>query len=338
MSSNKDIMNLVRSMASTDFKERIPVVTQENMTTAMEGILEYPNVRNEFIEVLTNKVAKEIFFTKVYENPFKFFKKGDLPYGKTIEGIFVDLIQAKSFEENFGKGDSEATSLLSKEKCNVKVEYYSENFKHKYKMTISNSELKGAFYSEGGLQRLINKLVISPTNSAEHDEFLLMKNLICNTAMKEHTIEGYKTLDEDKQAKKLTKVIKTKVAQFKFLGNKFNRQKVMTFTNPSEVVIFVTPETKSNLDVELLASAFHLNNAEMEGRLLLIDEFITSTGEVDNDTIAVVADENILQFYDTEKATENFRNGDKLYTNTFHHRWGIACSCGFVNAIKIKQS
>ena len=111
----------------------------------------------------------------------------------------------------------------------------------------------------------------------------------------------------------------------------------MTFTNPSEIVIFVTPETKALIDVDLLASAFHIEKAEFEGRLVLIDEFTTASGEEDNNTLAIIADENLIQFYDTTNTTETQRNGDQLYTNTFFHKWGIVSSCGFVNALKIQK-
>ena len=127
------------------------------------------------------------------------------------------------------------------------------------------------------------------------------------------------------------------MAKFKFLSNNYNKQEVMTFTNPSEIVIFVTPETKALIDVDLLASAFHIEKAEFEGRLVLIDEFTTAGGEEDKNTLAIIADENLIQFYDTTNTTETQRNGDQLYTNTFFHKWGIVSSCGFVNALKIQK-
>ena len=61
--------------------------------------------------------------------------------------------------------------------------------------------------------------------------------------------------------------------KFQFLGKGYNKQGVNTFCNPGDVVIFVKPEVKANIDVELLASAFHMDKAEVDGRLLLIDSF-----------------------------------------------------------------
>ena len=61
MATNKDIMNLVRESAPASYKERIPQTTQQNLTETINAILEYPDTKNEFISVLTNKVAKTIF-------------------------------------------------------------------------------------------------------------------------------------------------------------------------------------------------------------------------------------------------------------------------------------
>ena len=58
---------------------------------------------------------------------------------------------------------------------------------------------------------------------------------------------------------------------------------------------------------------------------------------VDNNTLCIIADENLIQMYDTLNETESFRNPDKLITNTFVHRWSIAYGCGFANALKIRK-
>lgn len=338
--TNIEILNAIRTTASEEYKNRIPVATKNNLNTIHESIMEFPNVKNEFIQTLTNKIGKTIFLSKFYENPFKFFKKGSLPYGTTIESIFVDIIKGKSFDESFG--ENEVTSLIGEEKNNnVKVEFYEQNFIHKYKMSISDLRLKGAFNSANGLSDLIQRMVQAPLNSAQFDEYLMTKKVITQLTLKEIGISGFASLDENAQAKKLTKLVKTYIEKFKFMSNEYNNQGVMTFTNPEELVVLVTPETKANIDVELLASAFNMDKASIQSRLVTIDSFTkkhTDGSEVpDTDTLCIVADENLVQYYETVNSTETFRNADKLITNTFYHRWGIMSGCGFVNAIKIKK-
>ena len=339
MANNIEYLNAVRALASQVYQDRIPVATKENLKQVTEAILDFPTNKNEFIDVLTNRVSKTKFANKLYNNPYAMLKKGTLPYGESIEMVFVDLIKAKGFSENFG--DSAVSSLIGKEAVdNVKVEYYSENIRNKYKMTISNQQLKKAFMSEDGLQRLVNMMMVAPLNSAQYDEFIAMKKLINTVKMTSLTVGGYNALSDVEKAKQLTKVIKEYMYKFQFLGKGFNKQGVNTFCMPQDVVIFVKPEVKANIDVELLASAFHLDKAEVDGRLLLIDGFTkqdTDGTEIeDPDTLCIVADKDLIQYYDTLNETESFRNADSLTTNIFHHRWAVAYGCGFVNALKIK--
>lgn len=352
MASNVEFLNAVREASSQGYKDRIPTATQENLKKVTEAIMQFPANKNEFVDVLTNKVAQTKFMQKMYNNPYKFFKKGTLPYGESIESIFIDIIKGKSFNENFGS--SEVSSLIGKEKVdNVKVEYYSENIRNKYKLSIQDAQLRKAFTSANGLQQLINSMMVAPLNSAEYDEFLICKKLLGTIKMSELVIDGYNELPDDyNKSLELTKTIKTQILKMGFLSNKYNSQGVMTFCKPEEMVIFVTPETKAMLDVELLATAFNMDKVELNGRLVVIDEFMRQvlkdegTGEdadktkgdtvVDENTLAIIADESIIQMYDTLNETESFRNPDQLLTNTFVHRWSLAYGCGFANALKIR--
>ena len=52
----------------------------------------------------------------------------------------------------------------------------------------------------------------------------------------------------------------------------------------------------------------------------------------------MIVDEDYIQFRRTLQVSESFRNPDQLATNVFTHNQGIACVCGFVNAVKILNS
>ena len=75
MANNIQFANAVRKEASAQYQERIPVATQENIAEVTEAIMGYPNAKNEFIDVLTNKVSQVKFMNKLFNNPYKFFKK-----------------------------------------------------------------------------------------------------------------------------------------------------------------------------------------------------------------------------------------------------------------------
>lgn len=342
MASNVDITNLVASMGSTDLHDRIGTATEQNIGNIGTTILNYSVVKNEFLNVLVNKICGQIFMNKVYTNPLSFFEKEPVPYGSTLESVFTDLIQSKNFNENFGTSD--VSSLIGVEKPPTKTEYYSKNFEKKYKISVSDHQLRTAFLNPNGLQNLINQVLTVPTNSRNFDDFQLMKGLLANASTKEVTLATtYKTASDDVKAKMLTKQTRAIVDRFGMMSKVFNIQGVYTFTNSQNIVIVTTPEVSANLDVELLATAFNMEKAEMGRRIVKIDSFqkynaATKAYEADADVELMVIDEDYIQFRRTLQVSESFRNPDKLTTNVFTHNQGIGAVCGFVNAVKILNS
>lgn len=339
MASNVDITNLVASMGSTDLHTRIGTATEQNIGAIGDTILKYVATKNEFLDVLINKICGQIFINKVYSNPLSFFEKEPVPYGSTLESIFTDLIIAKNFNENFGNSD--VSSLIGIEKPPTKTEYYSKNFAKKYKISIKDTQLRTAFMNANGLQNLINQVLTVPTNSRNFDDFQLMKGLLANASTKEVTLAtGYATASDDVKAKMLTKKTRAIVDRFGMMSKIFNIQGVYTFTNSQNIVIITTPEVSANLDVELLATAFNMEKAEMGRRIVKIDSFqkynaTTKAYEADANVELMVIDEDYIQFRRTLQVSESFRNPDQLATNVFTHNQGIAAVCGFVNAVKI---
>ena len=109
---NVTFVKALTTATSQEFKDRIGTVTAGNIAKIGTIITQYPTLKNEFVQVLTNQVSKTLFFNKVYENPYKLFKKGQLPYGKTIESIFVDIIKGKDRSRKTTSTDL-ATELLT---------------------------------------------------------------------------------------------------------------------------------------------------------------------------------------------------------------------------------
>ena len=161
---------LTTGAVSQEFKDRIGATTQANIKKIGETVSTYPTLKNEFINVLTNQVSKQLFFNKVWENPYKMFNRGQLPYGKSIESIFVDIVKGKDRTRQT-KGDALASDLLTRQNPEVKVEYYTENFQQQYPTTITDEELKGAFRSANGLSEMTARILQAPLTGAEFDQF-----------------------------------------------------------------------------------------------------------------------------------------------------------------------
>ena len=341
---NVTFVKALTTATSQEFKDRIGATTQANIKKIGETITTYPTLKNEFINVLTNQVSKQLFFNKVWENPYKMFNRGQLPYGKSIESIFIDIVKGKDRTRQTNATNL-ASDLLSRQTPNVKVEYYTENFQHQYPTTLSDEELKGAFRNQNGLSEMTARILQAPLTGAEFDQFLMIKHALANlkTAQVKIGKTAYNGLTAKEKANLITTTVKAYVKKLKFLSNNYNAQGVMTFSRPTDLYLFVPADISAFLDVEQLATAFNISKVELPTRVLDIDNFQkVNTGNdassnpyvEDTDALFYLIDKDAIQLYETLNESESFRNPQAKYTNIWFDRWGIIASCHFANAIK----
>ena len=342
---NVTFVKALSSAASQEFKDRIGSVTAGNIKKVGDIITAYPNAKNEFVNVLTNQVSKQLFFNKVWENPYKMFNRGELPYGKSIESIFVDIVKGKDRARQT-TATNLSSDLLTRQTPNVKVEYYTENFQQQYPTTISDEELKGAFRNQNGLSEMTSRILQAPLTGAEFDQFLMIKHALANLKTAEVKIgkTAYAKLSNQEKANVITTTVKAYVKKLKFLSNNYNAQGVMTYSKPSDLYLFVPADISAFLDVEQLANAFNISKVELPTRVLDIDNFQkvnvdpeTATANPyieDTDALFYLIDKDAIQLYETLNESESFRNPQAKYTNIWFDRWGIIASCHFANAIK----
>ena len=341
---NVTFVKALTTAASQEFKDRIGATTQANIKKVGETITTYPTLKNEFINVLTNQVSKQLFFNKVWENPYKMFNRGQLPYGKSIESIFVDIVKGKDRTRQTNATNL-ASDLLSRQTPNVKVEYYTENFQQQYPTTLSDQELKGAFRNQNGLSEMTARILQAPLTGAEFDQFLMIKHALANlkTAQVKIGKTAYTAMTAKEKANVITTTVKAYVKKLKFLSNDYNAQGVMTFSRPTDLYLFVPADISAFLDVEQLATAFNISKVELPTRVLDIDNFQkVNTGNdasskpyvEDTDALFYLIDKDAIQLYETLNESESFRNPQAKYTNIWFDRWGIIASCHFANAIK----
>ena len=341
---NVTFVKALSSAASQEFKDRIGGTTQANIKKIGDAIINYPTAKNEFVSVLTNQVSKQLFFNKVWENPYKMFNRGQLPYGKSIESIFIDIVKGKDRTRET-TGANLANNLLSRQTPNVKVEYHTENFQHQYPTTLSDEELKGAFRNANGLSEMTARILQAPLTGAEFDQFLMIKHALANLKCAEVKIgkTAYTALTAKEKANLITTSVKAYVKKLKFLSNNYNAQGVMTFSKPSDLYLFVPADISAFLDVEQLANAFNISKVELPTRVLDIDNFqkVNAGSDAaanpyveDTDALFYLIDKDAIQLYETLNESESFRNPQAKYTNIWFDRWGIIASCHFANALK----
>lgn len=343
-----DILNAIRNSATANYREYVPVATQDSASIRAIGavIMNFPALQNEFLHSLVNRIGRVILTNKMYDNPWAMFKKGMLEYGETIEEIFVDI--AKPFEYDPAVAEQK---VFQRNIPEVLSAFHVLNYQKFYKSTIQEKNLRQAFLSMNGVTDLIAKIVDAMYTGANYDEFQTMKYLIAK-----HLLNG-EIYPVD--ISEITSVAPTVVAvkklsnDFTFLGREYNLAGVATKTDRNDQYLIVNSEFDAQMDVEVLAAAFHMDKAEFAGHRVLVDSF----GKLDTDRLSelfendpsyspltqaemtaldkipcVLVDRDWFMIFDNLLEFTEQYNGEGLYWNYWYHAWKTFSISPFANA------
>lgn len=319
---NVELLNAVRENASEQYQEQVPVATLSNLSEVGRAVLQYDVTKNEFTTTLINKIALTVIRDLSFSNPLARFKKGDMPYGKTIEEIWVDLILSEPW-------NIEGTTVDKRRKPSVKVCYHEVDRKVQYPFTVSDDQVRECFTSASGVYNLAQRIIDSAYTSDQYDEYLKMKELISKGNYKEVLCDDLFTGEGAKKFLKLVKDYRKKLSRMSTL---YNEQGVKTLTDKNKMVLFVRDDVTTEIDVEVLAGIFNLEKIEIETRIVEVEDFDTLT-----DTYAILLDERAVMVYDKLFKTTTRYNEEGLYMNYFIHRHQLLSLSPFMNGVRFKK-
>ena len=331
------ILNTIRDNATSDYQNRVPEATQNNISEIQSAMIDGDNVMvaNEFMATLLNKLVKSVVHSKLFTNPMKTLKKGHKPLGDTIEEIYNNFLKGEEFDPTGAK-------LLERKLPDTKTVYHRMNSKQQYPVTVSREILQKAFASYEALDAYISDTINQLYNSAELDEFVKTKELIAialrNNAMKVVPVADPLTGKEN--AEEFIKTVKSYSGLMTFPSDQHNAyltaqstdsKPITTFSRHSEQVLIIDTITNTTINVDVLASTFNMSVAEFnECRKVVIDYF------PDKDVRAVLVDEKFFQIYDDLYNISSFYNGQGLYTNYYLNVWQTFAYSILVNAVAFK--
>lgn len=346
--SSVDILNAIRNSASTNYRDFVPKAsnTAESIRRIGEIVMQYTPLQNEFLNALVNRIARVIITSKMYSNPLSMFKKGLIDFGETIEEIFVNIANPHQYDV-----EESENKVFAREIPDVRAAFHTLNYKKFYKQTIQNKDLNQAFLSWDGITDLISKIVNAMYTAANYDEFVTTKYMLAK-AILDGRLSAI-TVDANDAKGAVTK-IKGVSNALTFMSNNYNAAGVQTFTDKDDQYLLVNSQFDSEIDVEVLASAFNMSKAEFMGHRILIDGFGTldvarlnalfkddpNYKEPSQDALtalnaipAVLVDKNFFMIFDNMyEFTENY-NGQGLYWNYFYHTWKTFSMSPFANAL-----
>lgn len=347
--SSVDILNVIRENASQNYRDYVPKATADADAIRQIGavIMDYPNLQNEFLSALVNRIGRVLITSKMYSNPWAMFKKGLLEFGETIEEIFVNI--AKPFQFDQAVAESE---VFKREIPDVRAAFHIMNYQKFYKATISNDQLRQAFLSWEGITDLIAKIVDAMYTGANYDEFLTMKYLLARHILDGHMYPVQIPTVSTENMKTIVSDIKGISNAMEFLSTEYNLTGVATHTPKANQYMLINSKFDAVMDVEVLASAFNMEKAEFLGKRVLVDSFgkldIARLAELfkDDPTYieptsdeltaldkipAVIVDKDWFMIFDNyQNFTEQY-NGQGLYWNYWYHVWKTFSVSPFAN-------
>lgn len=328
-------------------------------------IVDSPNLQNRFSDWLINRIGKTKVWGSIFENPWRMFNKGALEYGEAIEEIFVDII--RPYQYSASVGDKE---VFKRVRSDIKSAFHVVNTEVYYKSSISEKDIRRAFLSLDGVENLIRKIIGVMIESANYDEFLLMKYLIAKAALDGSSyMNKINAITDEASAKTALKAWREECNNLKFLSRKYNALSVAN-TTPAERQYLITstkadsaigvdalaymfgPEYAASVEKKLLVDTFSFNDEEVQRLRYIFAPKDEATGEpiVDptssdiqlftDDELsalakieAVLVDEEFFMIYTQLFETRYISNPANLWDNNWLHIWKMYSRSPFANII-----
>lgn len=263
--NNAQILNMIRNEASPEYQRRMPSATQMNMDRQMATLMSSTQLKNEFYSALVNRIGGTYVNTWRWNNPLSVFQRASQAFGDTWQEIAVGMPLAQVYDPD---AEYLGADNFRKWKIDVDSLYHRLDFAHFYPATTDDKTLQRAFTSETGLASLTSQILTSCYNAAEVDLFEAM----CHQFVEYAKLGGYWRVhmehdlndmgSTETNARDMLRQIRAWADTLRFVSTRYNARHMPTFARSDELVLFCSPEVKSALDVQGLATVFQRTDAE----------------------------------------------------------------------------
>lgn len=319
-------LNEIRNTLVQDnslYQTQIPLVDDYTSSQVYgQSLLNLPSdLRNRFIQSLVNRIAYTRFMMDYFENPLRELAGDDLPLGAIGQEIYVNPARGRVYDINDFAG------LLVKYESDIKAEYTEINFDVQYPVTIIRKELEKAFVSWGDFESFLMGISTSLYNGAYIDDYKYTKKLITNAyinnAVQMETISFAGATPTKDELESLTARLRQAYLDFMVPSTKYNAWKkvggygrsIVSWSKPENIVVFVSNKMASILDVNVLASAFNIDKADLMGRVYYVEDFdiLDDNGEVivdGSNIVALICDRRWFKIREKDMFMDEFYNAN----------------------------
>lgn len=281
-------------------------------------ILDNPNVMNEFMNVLVQRIVYTQVDIKLFNNPLRVLEGDRIPLGSIGQEIFINPARGRKFNVDDFAG------LLAKYEADVKVQYHHLNSDLQYCVTITRAKLKDAFVSWSTLENFIDGLTQSLYNGAYIDQYNLTKGLVSSAYVSNQVrVEVISNPNTEALAKEFITKARTMFLNMQTPTPNFNAWRqvggygrdILTWSNPEDIVFLVRNDIGAYLDVNVLAQTFNIDRSVLLGNIIYVNDF----NEYDNEgnliydgsnIIGMIADKSWFRIKEQETTMDEFYNAN----------------------------
>ena len=281
-------------------------------------ILDNPNVMNEFMNVLVQRIVYTQVDIKLFNNPLRVLEGDRIPLGSIGQEIFINPARGRRFNVDDFAG------LLAKYEADVKVQYHHLNSDLQYCVTITRAKLKDAFVSWSTLENFIDGLTQSLYNGAYIDQYNMTKGLVSSAyASNEVRVEVISNPNTEALAKEFITKARTMFLNMQTPTPNFNAWRqvggygrdILTWSNPEDIVFLVRNDIGAYLDVNVLAQTFNIDRSVLLGNIIYVNDF----NEYDNEgtlifdgsnIVGMIADKSWFRIKEQETTMDEFYNAN----------------------------
>lgn len=367
-----DTLNGVRNAIGGEYAQAAPLAInpgpQRDGTTvtydrALERLKEIGSVvfrhdtfTNAFLNQLVNRIGLVLISSRLYRNPWASFKRGYLELGETVEEIFVNISQAHQFNPELAED-----TVFKREIPDVRAAFHTMNYQKFYKVTISRAELRAAFTTFEGLNKLIGKILETLSTAANFDEFLMMRYLIARIALNGGM--GVKTIPNTSlaTADETAAVLRELALDVENMDTAYNAAGVWNYSDLSSQRLILSNNFLATIDVGALAVAYNMDKANFLSTVLNVRNFTFTPAELtrlgnliyDNPGATVFTDEELtalqsihgvlvdkdwFMIFDNDDYMGAIQNPEGQYFNYDYHVWKTFSASPYSTAILLTSS
>ena len=338
-------LNAIRETSIVDgtlYHQYVPeILPDTDIGSFAAPIVADQTIANEFMSRLVKRIVYTIVEAKLFRNKLEVLKGTDLPLGAIGEELYINPVKGRRFDVDDFAG------LLAKYEIDLKAQFPAVNTDIQYPVSVSRAKLKSAFTSWGDLEAFITGVTNAMYNAAYIDEYKFIKNLVGN-AYRTNSIQmtTVSAVTSDSTAKALVKELRKAFLSFQEPTTANNAwakvggygNAVVTWSNPEDIYILIRNDVLTEVDVEVLASAFNMDKTDFMGKVIGVDNFdkYDEDGNKTFDGSAIVCgifDRSWFRIKDQDLEMDEFYNPNNRVWNMYLNKTSMYQYSCFANGM-----